>query len=573
MTYLEHFRLNEKPFDPSPDPRFMWLGEAHRKAWATLHFGVLNRRGFILLIGDVGTGKTTVINKLVQELDENTLVARICDPGLNQLDFYKFLASQLGLKGDFRTKGDFLIELHLFLHRAHRHGKNVAVIVDEAQRLSDELLEEIRLLSNVELPNKKLINIVLVGQNELREKLAKNSNRALRQRITSFYTLGPLDPSETEDVIRHRLKVAGAEDHIFTPPAIRMIAAYSRGNPRLMNLICDQALAMAFVQKKHRVDEVITEQCVKRLTYMLAPAVKQDQDTVIKKGAPASVSDKPRPTQENNDSQRELANPPTPPPSPRSRHPALLAGAAVGVFVLMVLVTAHLYRPQRSDRFVVGQAPPQRVHPQQVLPPDQTGNAGAQASSPTFSETMPVQPNNATPATPPADLREAEQDPAVPVASARESAPEDGAKPTGSGEAIPGTDGVARPDAPPAETAPSHAKALPAEKTVIRFPYNSNQISDEAFGKLDQLAEMIKRRPGTRLVITGYTDGLGNRAYNINVSKLRADAIKSYFIGQGISADRITATGLGPANPVAPDDTFYGRSQNRRVEIEIIAAD
>jgi general secretion pathway protein A len=150
MTYLAYFNLTEAPFKPSPDPQFMWCGEVHKKALATLRFGLLNRRGFILLIGDVGTGKTTVINKLVQGLDDHTRVAGISDPGLHPLDFYKAPASRFAFKGHIRTKGDFLIELNLFLHRAHQNGKNVVVIVDEAQRLSDELLEEIRLLSNME---------------------------------------------------------------------------------------------------------------------------------------------------------------------------------------------------------------------------------------------------------------------------------------------------------------------------------------------------------------------------------------------------------------------------------------
>lgn len=573
MTYLEHFNLNEKPFKQSPDPRFMWLGEAHKKAWAILHSGVLSRRGFTLLTGDVGTGKTTVINKLVQGLDESVLVARISDPGLDLLDFYKVLAFQFGLKGDFRTKGDFFIELNLFLHRGHRYGKNVVVIVDEAQRLSDVLLEEIRLLSNIERPDEKLINIVLVGQDELLEKLARNTNRALRQRITTRYALGPLAEQEVGEVIRYRLQVAGAQEQIFTPEAIGMIAAYSRGNPRLINLICNLALTMAFVQKKHHVDDAIAGQCVKRLTAMLVPAAEKDQGAGIGADAPASPWDKPRPVQKNHDTRREGDNQPAPPPASVSRRWGLLAGAAVAVFILLVLGAAYFSRPQRSERFIVSQAPSQPVDAQHISPPD-PGNGGAdpEAAPQPSPGAMPVSSDEATSAVTPAALDEGEQDPGDTIASVGEAGPEDAAGPTISGKAIADVDGRAT-DATPAETAPAQAAFLPAEKTVIHFPYNSNQISEEAFRELDQLAALTRRHPGTRLVITGYTDGLGDRAYNINVSQFRADAIKSYFVGQGISADRITATGLGPANPVAPDDTYHGRSQNRRVEIDLVVAE
>ncbi|MBL0731713.1 MAG: AAA family ATPase [Desulfosarcina sp.] len=275
--YLAHYNLNVKPFQISPDPAFLWLGETHKEALAVLKYGILDNSGFLLLVGDVGTGKTTLINGLLENLDKNTVVATISDPGLDILDFYNFLADSFKMNKRFTTKGDFLVHFIHFLHKANKANKKVLLIIDEAQRLSHEMLEEIRLLSNIEKKNEKLLNIFLVGQNELNEILAETRNRALLQRITTRYDIGPLKKSDIKDYIQFRLNVAGTKKVLFNSGAIREIISFSECYPRRINVICDRALLTGFVKEKDKIDAAIIKECAKELTVSRLSG-KKDKD-------------------------------------------------------------------------------------------------------------------------------------------------------------------------------------------------------------------------------------------------------------------------------------------------------
>jgi len=189
--YLSFYGLKENPFQISTNPRFLWLGEKHQEALAALRYGILDNKGFLLLTGDVGTGKTTLINALLASLEDDVVAETIPDPGLKQLDLYHYIAEIFDIKGQFSSKGKFLVIFSRFLHSMHAKGKKVVLIIDEAQRLSPALLEEIRLLSNIEKPETKLINIFFVGQSEFNAALLREENRALRQRITVNYDIPP----------------------------------------------------------------------------------------------------------------------------------------------------------------------------------------------------------------------------------------------------------------------------------------------------------------------------------------------------------------------------------------------
>lgn len=249
--YLSYYNLKEKPFQISTDPKFLWLGEKHKEALAILRYGIIDNKGFLLLTGDVGTGKTTLINALLNSLGEETIVAKVFDPGLETLDFFNFVANSFGMERKFESKGEFLIHLDHFLHKAYFENKKVLLIIDEAQRLKPELLEEIRLLSNIEKQKNKLLNIFFVGQNEINEILSRTENRALRQRITLNHDIDPLTENETEEYIRYRLRVAGCESQIFDSEAFHEIFSFSRGYPRLINIICDLALLSGYVKEKN----------------------------------------------------------------------------------------------------------------------------------------------------------------------------------------------------------------------------------------------------------------------------------------------------------------------------------
>ncbi len=229
--YLDFYELKVKPFQISTDSRFLWMGEKHKEALATLKYGILDNKGFLLLTGDVGTGKTTLINALVSQLGDNVLVATIPDPDLEPLDFYNFVADAFQINTVFSTKGAFLIRFTQFLHQAYSRNQKVLLIVDEAQRLQYEILEEIRLLSNIEKQETKLLNIFFVGQNEFNDTLLKRENRALRQRITLNYNIEPLSEKETGQYIRYRLQIAGQERKIFDAGAVRSISNSPAATP------------------------------------------------------------------------------------------------------------------------------------------------------------------------------------------------------------------------------------------------------------------------------------------------------------------------------------------------------
>lgn len=263
--YLSYYNLTEKPFQINTDPKFLWQGEKHKEALAMLKYGILDNRGFLFLAGDVGTGKTTLINTLTNQLGDQIIVAIVPDPGLEKIDFFNFVAAAFNINRQFNSKGEFLVYFSRFLHKTYLNNKRVLLIIDESQRLTNELLEEIRLMSNIEKPDAKLINIFFVGQNEFADILLKPENRALRQRITINYRIDPLTENETEQCIRHRLKVAGSQKNIFTSRALQEIFAFSGGYPRLINIICDHSLLTGYVKGKKTINTSIVKECAKEL--------------------------------------------------------------------------------------------------------------------------------------------------------------------------------------------------------------------------------------------------------------------------------------------------------------------
>jgi general secretion pathway protein A len=227
--YLSHYNIKEKPFNISPDSRFLWLSEKHREALAALKYGVMENKGFLVLTGDVGTGKTLLINALTRITEVKAVIATIPDPDLEIMDFFNLLSEEFKMNKVFSSKGDFLIQFEQFLLQTYALDKTVLLIIDEAQRLNHKLLEQIRLLSNIELDNHKLINIFFVGQKEFNQMLSSDRSRAVRQRITVNYQLEPLSQKETAAYISHRLKRAGATDEIFKPDAVRAVFNLSSG--------------------------------------------------------------------------------------------------------------------------------------------------------------------------------------------------------------------------------------------------------------------------------------------------------------------------------------------------------
>ncbi len=254
--YEKHFNLTIAPFNLNPDPRFLYVTEPIREALATLAYGVTNRKGFVVLSGDVGTGKTTLLNVFMQWLGKQAAdTAFIFNPRLGPDEFLDFMMADFGISCDATSKSRRLIALNQWLLQRHELGRPVVLIVDEAQQLSSDTLEELRLLTNLETPTEKLLQIVLSGQTELDDILARPSLRQLRQRVTLRCRTLPLSYSQTTEYIARRIRVAGGQDSnpIFHTEAIALVHRYSGGFVRLINLLCDHGLISAFCDGEKKV--------------------------------------------------------------------------------------------------------------------------------------------------------------------------------------------------------------------------------------------------------------------------------------------------------------------------------
>lgn len=246
--YNAFFGLDSDPFRVNPDPRFLYFSESHREALATLTYTVQERKGFIVLVGEVGTGKTTILNALLRKLDPGVQTAYVFNTALTVEDFFRYLFDELELDwvAPFH-KSEALHRLNHYLIDRLKRGLQTLLIIDEAQNLSTEVLEEIRMLSNLETPQSKLLQIILVGQPELAEKLARRELRQLRQRVELWHEIRALDARETAEYVRERLLIAGHEDgRVFTQTALRRVHRFAGGIPRVVNVLCDNALLTAF---------------------------------------------------------------------------------------------------------------------------------------------------------------------------------------------------------------------------------------------------------------------------------------------------------------------------------------
>ena len=250
--YKEFFGLRANPFNVNPDPRYLFLTRHTEEALACLTYGIQSRKGFVLLTGEVGTGKTTLINKLLEWLRlQQVATAFIFNSRMNVPQFLDYMMADFGIPCDSRAKSQILLRLYNWLLDRYRAGETAVLIVDEAQSLSDEVLEEIRLLTNLETFTEKLLQIVLVGQPELEQKLKQPQLRQLRQRLTLRAKTHPLTLDETKAYVQQRLRIAGSNgQQIFEPESLAAIHRYALGIPRVINLLCEHCLVSAFVDQQ-----------------------------------------------------------------------------------------------------------------------------------------------------------------------------------------------------------------------------------------------------------------------------------------------------------------------------------
>ncbi|MFC1666675.1 XrtA/PEP-CTERM system-associated ATPase [Candidatus Omnitrophota bacterium] len=264
--YLKFYKLTEKPFSVTSDPNFLYLSKKHREAISHMRYGIEQRMGFLEISGEIGAGKTTICKAFLNTLDEHTKTAFILNSNLSEIQLLQAIVEDFGISLRNKNKITMLNELNKFLLEQLRQDNNVALIIDEAQNLKPSLLEQIRLLSNLETEKEKLLQIVLVGQPELREKLASKELAQLRQRIAIRYHIRPLDREELEGYVSHRLNVAGANNrNLFAKDALDEVFRFSRGIPRLINIICDKALLAGYIEEKKTINSAMIRRCAKEI--------------------------------------------------------------------------------------------------------------------------------------------------------------------------------------------------------------------------------------------------------------------------------------------------------------------
>jgi len=263
--YAAYFGLKENPFSLSPEPRYLFLSEQHRDALNCLIYGIKEKKGFVLLSGDIGMGKTTVCRSLLASLDHSVETALIFNTAVSDIDLLETILEEYGvdIKGEPRSKKNYIGLLNNFLLENFSAGKTAVLLIDEAQNLSHAVLEQIRMLSNLETETEKLIQIILIGQPEINNHLMLPALRQLNERITVRYALKPLSPPEVREYIHHRLKVAhGPGDIRFTGAAYRLIFNFSEGIPRRINTLCDRALLIAYTKNITKIDRKIVRLAV-----------------------------------------------------------------------------------------------------------------------------------------------------------------------------------------------------------------------------------------------------------------------------------------------------------------------
>ena len=273
--YLEYYGLKENPFNVTSDPDFLYLSHTHREALNHLVYGINQRKGFIEITGEIGAGKTTLCKALLNSLDENTRSSLVFNSTLQETQLLEAILNDFGITPERRSKVAFLKTLNTFLLEQLYAGRNTILIIDEAQNLRASTLETIRMLSNLETNKEKLLQIILVGQPQLRDKLNLPSLLQLRQRISVRFHLTPLEKSELPRYIEHRLSVAGSSGNIgFSQEAIDLIFTYSKGIPRVVNLICDKSLLLGFVRSTRFLEYGVVEQSIQEIEgkYQLAVA-------------------------------------------------------------------------------------------------------------------------------------------------------------------------------------------------------------------------------------------------------------------------------------------------------------
>jgi len=590
--YRSLYNMDSKPFAINPDPAFLWLGEKHKEALSVLKYGILENKGFLLLTGEAGIGKTIVVDALVRGLDKNVKWAVIENPSLERIDFYNAIARGFGIEKQFTSKVQFLIRFSHYLHKMSDEGQKVLLLIDDCHLLSQDMLEELRLLSNIEKEDVKLVNIFFIGQPVFHSMLVLPKNRAIRQRLNLRSEILPLNSSESADYITHRLKVAGSEEKIFTTKALKAIAKYSHGFPRWINIICDHALVAGLVQGKSVVNHKIIAHCVQKLDLSLTPGRENTLENFNEASTVPTVPARPSVV---------------PPRSENTIRNRVLIYTAPCV-ILLVLGTyiwsiwQHSDKGITADVFVKNQqsvvenivhvTPPSVVEP--PLMAVEAGEAVANVVESTEvvefveteektqakdAESIVLQTDNApeenvapllVDGTTP--LEEPVQPEKIDKVQDNTEEMQENVGSTVVEDALPVVDiqPLSIEMQPDEETKVVQLAPLEPKKIILALQPNSLQLTKAAVKDFDAFIAKLVLYPRATLLVKGFVSSKSNSPENIKLSEDRAKNVQKLLVVRGISADRVQLLGMGNREPLASNTTSAGRRKNRRVEIIVV---
>lgn len=536
--YKSLYNLNSKPFELTPDPSFLWLGKNHKEALSVLRDGILDNMGFLLLTGAAGMGKTTLINALTKGLKSNVVWAIISESGHDRLIFYNKIAAGFGIDKKFSSKVQFLIQFSHFLHTAHDNGQQVVLFVDDCHLLNQDMLEELRLLSNIEKADAKLIDIFFIGQPEFNETLVQPKNKAVRERLGLKAELTPLDVSETEDYIRHRLKVSGAVMKFFTARAIEVINHHSGGVPWDINNICEHALRAGSSQGKRIIDHKMVMECVQKLKNPEEMAPEEVQGLQAVEEVIKDATD----SQENISRSWLLYTLP------------LLACFVFALYYFYIkkdtpvavepyeaVVKQEVVKQETAVAFIPDAVEVQKIIVKPVVPVIQ-------------SEPVEMQPSEEKnePQMMEATAKTTGNDEVKEVVEVKETTPVIQAKLTSLEE----------------KPVVEEKRAEP-EKVILGLQSNSLKLTSKANTIFLDFVDTLLHYPDAKILVKGYVSSDNDTLENIQLSEERAESVRQLLINHGVDAAQIEARGMGIQDPIATNSTSSGRLKNRRVEIEV----
>ena len=605
--YKSFYSLNKKPFQISTDPSFIWLGENHKEALARLKYGILDNKEFLLLTGDVGTGKTTLINSLTSNLTDKVIYASVLDPSLEKLDFLNHIAELVDINQEFTSKGKFVSAFSRFLREAYDQNKSVLLIIDEAQLLTQEILEEVRLLSNINIDNSTILSIFFVGQNEFNEVISRPENRAVCNRLTLNYNLSSLDQEQTREYISHRLKVAGTTREIFAPSAIRAIYDYSDGVPRRINVVCDHCLITGYVAGKKVIDDKDVLDCTSDLyipSYANSVSYQNREELLAsdlyippKELFKSEYQDGPgnqylteQYTQNDDSVEIEKISDQAQRFTKRVWFiwTSVIFFCVIGFIFLYQLLpdsiseTFNTSMSQQSsftteNKLIVPKLAEKPAIPRTIytekLP---SANAEIELSSKISTETEDVisttSIEESAESNIPQETLEAKE--TISLISHNEDSGyysdefEENRRTISVPDSIKLSKKFQHYDSPIEQD--EYILHQPDQLLIFRFNLNSLLFKSLDYELIENYVDYLKGSPVSEAIIAGHTDSSGSFGYNNLISKYRAEIVKSYFTGRGVPDSQLKVIGFGPRKPLAENDTKEGRELNRRVEVSIL---